>query len=53
MATVTLKGPALNDYFAEKLVEDVGPDEARERTCGPMLEAVERVIADQERKKPK
>lgn len=45
MTTVKLKGPGLNDYFARKIVEDVGADEARKRTCGPMLAAVERVIA--------
>ena len=45
MPTIHLKGPGLNDYFAEQLVRDKGPEAARENTCGPMLEAVERVIA--------
>jgi hypothetical protein len=44
MMTVKLKGPGLNDYFAEQLVNDCGADEARKRSSGPMLEAVERVI---------
>lgn len=44
--TVRIKGsPGLNDFFAEGLVDDHGPDGARDRVCGPMLEAVERVIA--------
>ena len=44
MATIKLKGPGVNDYFAEQIVKNHGADEARERTCGPMREAVERVI---------
>lgn len=48
MPTIHLKGPGLNDYFAESLVRDKGPEAAREKTCGPMLEAVERVIAQQQ-----
>lgn len=44
--TVRIKGsPALNDWFAEQLVKEHGPDGAREKVCGPALEAVERVIA--------
>jgi hypothetical protein len=35
----------MDDYFARKLVENVGADEARKRTCGPMFDAVERAIA--------
>lgn len=44
MATLKLKGPGLNDWFAKQIVKEHGADEARKRTCGPMLEAVERVI---------
>lgn len=49
--TIKLKGPGLNDWFAEQLVKDCGPDAAREKTCGPSLESVERVIARMERTK--
>lgn len=45
MATIKLKGPGLNDFFAEEMVRLYGPEDAREKSCGPMLEAVERVIA--------
>ena len=45
--TITLKGPGLNDYFAEELVEKHGM-KALEMTSGPMLEAVKRVIRRQE-----
>ena len=48
MATIKLKGPGLNDWFAEQLVKDHGPDGARAKCCGPALEAVERVIARME-----
>ena len=51
MTTIKLKGPGLNDYFAERCVEEYGPEEARERCCGPMLEAVERVIENMNREK--
>jgi hypothetical protein len=44
MTTIRLKGPGLNDYFAEKLVDEYGPEGARERCSGPALAAVERVI---------
>lgn len=40
--------PALNDYFAERIVREHGADEAIARTSGPMLEAVKRVIAREE-----
>lgn len=43
--TVKLKGPGLNDWFAEQLVKEHGPALAREKCCGPALAAVERVIA--------
>lgn len=44
--TVRIKGsPSLNDWFAEQMVKDQGPEGAREGCVGPMLEAVERVIA--------
>ncbi len=45
MATINLKGPGLNNFFAERLVKEHGPDGAREKCCGEMLAAVERVIA--------
>ena len=45
MATIKIKGRGLNDLFAERLVEDYGPDVARDKCCGEMLKAVERVIA--------
>lgn len=45
-ATIKVTGPGLNNWFAEKLVKDHGPDGARERTTGPMLAAVESVIAE-------
>lgn len=48
MATINLKGPWLNDWFAEQLVKDHGPDGAMAKCCGPMLESVERVIARME-----
>ena len=48
MATIHLKGPGLNNYFAEQLVRDEGPEAARKKTCGPMREAVERVIAQKQ-----
>lgn len=48
MATIKLKGPGLNDWFAEQLVKDHGPDAARSKCCGPALAAVERVIARME-----
>lgn len=47
MATIHLKGPGLNNWFAEQIVRNEGADAAREKTCGAMLEAVERVIAQQ------
>lgn len=46
MSTVKLTGPGLNCWFAEQLVKDHGPEGARERCAGPMLEAVEAVIAE-------
>jgi hypothetical protein len=46
MATLKLKGPGLNCWFAEQLVKDHGPDGARDRCSGPMLAAVEAVIAE-------
>lgn len=54
MPTVRIKGsPALNDWFAEELVKDHGADGAREKVAGPMLAAVERVIAAQPVSQPK
>lgn len=50
MTTIRIKGSAgLNDWFAEQLVKDHSPDGAREKCAGPMLAAVERVIAANER----
>lgn len=49
MTTVRLKGAPARNWFAEQCVKEYGPDGARERSCGPMLEAVEQVIADMER----
>lgn len=48
MPTINLKGPGLNNWFAEQLVRDKGPEAARESTCGPMRAAVERVIDQQQ-----
>lgn len=45
--TIGLKGPGINNYFALKLVETNGADGARALCCGPMLAAVEQVIAAQ------
>lgn len=44
MGMIKLTGPGINDWFAEQLVKDCGADAAREKTCGPSREAVERVI---------
>lgn len=44
MSTIHLKGPGLNDYFAERTVIEFGPEAARKKSSGPMLEAVERAI---------
>jgi len=48
MATIKLKGPGLNDWFADQLVKDHGPEGARAKCCGPALAAVERVISRME-----
>lgn len=45
MTTTRIKGAGARNWFAEELVKDHGPDEARKRTCGPMREAVEHAIA--------
>lgn len=46
MKTIRIKGSAgLNDWFAEQLVKEHGPNGARALVCGPALAAVERVIA--------
>ena len=45
MATVHLKGASARNFFAEELVKNSGPEQALENTCGPMHEAVKRVIA--------
>ena len=39
-----IKKSAANNWFAEQLVQDLGADEARNRTCGYMREAVEQAI---------
>lgn len=41
---VRMRGQAACDWFAEQLVKELGADAAREKTCGPMLAAVERVL---------
>jgi hypothetical protein len=48
MSTIRVTGPGLNNWFAEQLVKDHGPQGARELCSGPMLAAVEAVIAEQE-----
>jgi len=45
--TITIKGPACNNWFASQLVKDKGADAALSGTCGPMHEAVKAVIAAQ------
>ena len=44
MASVKVSGKIANNWFAEQLVQDLGADEARNRTCGYMREAVEQAI---------
>ena len=44
MATIKVSGKIANNWFAEQLVQDLGADEARNRTCGYMREAVEQAI---------
>ncbi len=44
MATTKVSGKIANNWFAEQLVQDLGADEARNRTCGYMREAVEQAI---------
>lgn len=44
MVMIKLTGIGINEWFAEQLVKDLGADAAREKTCGPSREAVERVI---------
>jgi len=44
MTTIRIKGASARNYFAEKLVQEYGPDGARQRTCGPMRQAVESAI---------
>lgn len=41
---IHLKGPGLNDWFAEQMVDMYGAEAALEKTAGPMHEAVKRVI---------
>lgn len=52
MSTIKLKGPGLNDFFAEEMVKTHGAAYARAHSCGEMLEAVERVIAAQQASRP-
>lgn len=47
MPTLKLKGPAVNSWFAERIIEDKGPEGALNDTCGPMRRAVQQVIANQ------
>lgn len=44
MASIKVSGKIANNWFAEQLVQDLGADEARNRTCGYMREAVEQAI---------
>ena len=44
MTSVKVSGKIANNWFAEQLVQDLGADEARNRTCGYMREAVEQAI---------
>ena len=44
MATIKVSGKIANNWFAEQLVQDLGADEARNRTCGYMREAVEQAV---------
>lgn len=44
MVSVKVNGKIANNWFAEQLVQDLGADEARNRTCGYMREAVEQAI---------
>ena len=44
MSTVHLKGPGLNSFFAESIVESEGPLRALEKTTGPMKTAVREVL---------
>lgn len=46
MSSVRVKGPGLNDWIAEQIVNDCGAVEALNRTSGPMRKAVEKVIAE-------
>lgn len=48
MPTIHMKGPGLNNWFAEQIVRNEGPEVAREKSYGPVREAVERVIAQQQ-----
>lgn len=44
MASIKVSGKIANNWFAEQLVQDLGAEEARNRTCGYMREAVEQAI---------
>jgi len=44
MASIKVSGKIVNNWFAEQLVQELGADEARNRTCGYMREAVEQAI---------
>ena len=44
MASIKVSGKIVNNWFAEQLVKDLGADEARNRTCGQMRDAVELAI---------
>ena len=44
MTSVKVSGKIANNWFAEQLVQDLGADEARNRTCGYMRESVEQAI---------
>ena len=44
MSTLHLKGPGLNNFFAESMVKDKGPLQALQKSAGPMREAVRDII---------
>ena len=44
MTSIKISGKIANNWFAEQLVQDLGADEARNRTFGYMREAVEQAI---------
>lgn len=43
-SAIKFSGTGLNDWMAEEMLKRMSPDEARAKTGGPALEAVERAI---------